>query len=146
MVEFGLYVLTDDYMNNIYPKYYPQNKDSGERPFFMIFKDDKKENVYWLIPISSQCEKYKEVFAKYPNAGELVELYNKKISAVLTQNIIPVKKENIEREFTVNKINYVLKDSHKRKKILKKAKIVKTLLLHGKMKSSVDIKKIYESL
>ena len=146
MIEFGLYVLTDYFLDNIYPKYYPINKITGERPFFMIFKDDKKKDVYWLIPISSQDKKYEEVFKKYPNAGEFVVLHNNKRSAVLTQNIIPVRKEHIEREFTVNNIHYVLKDKQKRKVILKKAKIVKALLLNKKMNASIDILKIYNSL
>ncbi|MBQ9840311.1 MAG: hypothetical protein IJO78_01815 [Erysipelotrichaceae bacterium] len=146
MIEFGLYILTDDYMNGTYPKHYPKNKLTGERPFFMVLKDEKKEDVYWMVPISSQDHKYEEIFKKYPNAGEFIVLHNNKRSAVLTQNIIPVKKKDIEREFTVNNIHYILKDKQKRKNILKKAKIVKTLLLKEKMKSSVDVINIYNSL
>ncbi len=99
-----------------------------------------------MVPISSQDNKYEEIFKKYPNAGEFIVLHNNKRSAVLTQNILPVNKKDIEREFTVNNIHYILKDKQKRKKILKKAKIVKTLLLKGKMKSSVDVINIYNSL
>ena len=91
-------------------------------------------------------KKYEEVFKKYPNAGEFVILHNNRRSAVLTKNIIPVRKEHIEREFTVNNVHYVFKDKQKRKAILKKAKIVKALLLHKKMNTSIDIMKIYNSL
>lgn len=40
MTPFGLYVLTQEYTNKYYIAKYPQDNETGERPFFFAFKEE----------------------------------------------------------------------------------------------------------
>ena len=51
MTEFGLYVLTKEYMEKYYIAKYLHDKETGERPFFFAVKD-QESNLLWFIPIS----------------------------------------------------------------------------------------------
>lgn len=146
IIDLGLYTLKEEYLDEYYLKDYPSNKVHGERPFFICFKDNKEKNIYWAIPISSQIEKYKVIFEKYPNAGEIIHLFGKKDSAILTQNIVPVHKNLVKKEFTVNGIHFKILKKEFKKDILKKARYMKALILNGKMHNTNKIKKLYEKM
>ena len=34
------------------------------RPCFFAFEDEFNKNIYWLVPISSRCEKFKLIYDK----------------------------------------------------------------------------------
>ena len=144
--EFGLYIIDDEYLNNYYIKEYPQNRATGERPFFACFKDKTVEDIYWIIPISSQVDKYREIIRKYPNAGLITILYNNKESAILTQNIVPINKKFILREFTVNGVHYRIMNRTIKTEILKKAKKVKALIENNRIYNSESVMELYEKM
>ena len=145
MTEFGLYVLTKEYMEKHYIAKYPQDRETGARPFFFALKDQDSE-LFWFIPISSKIDKYQPIIQKYPNAGIVCELYGGKQSAILVQNIIPAKIEHIEREFTVNSIHYILKDTNKINTIKRKAKNVLAIIKHKDVKMFKEVKELYWKL
>jgi hypothetical protein len=64
MTSFGLYVLTEEYMGKHYIAKYPQDKETGERPFFFAINEESS-NLYWVIPISSKVKKYKPVIENF---------------------------------------------------------------------------------
>ncbi len=146
IVELGLYVLEDDYLDKYYIKDFPQNKKDGERPFFACFKDNKDSNIYWCIPISSQVDKYIPIIDKYPNAGEIINLYGKKYSVLLAQNIIPVHKKFIKRIFTVDGIHYKILDKNTKKRILKKCRYMRSLFMNNKHFYSEQIISLYNKM
>ena len=46
-------------------KYLMSNKEDGNyRPHFYAVQDKKNSDLYWMIPISSQAEKYKKIMEK----------------------------------------------------------------------------------
>lgn len=144
MTSFGLYVLTQEYMEKFYIAKYPQDKETGERPFFFAIKEDLSD-LYWVIPISSKVKKYKPVIEKFPNSGIIHELYGGKESVILTQNIVPAKLEHFEREFTVNTIHYILKDEKIKHEILTKAKTIIALIKHREIPFFKEVKDLYNS-
>lgn len=131
-------------MVNHYIAKYPQDKETGERPFFFAFKD-KSCDIYWVIPISSKIEKYEPIIEKFPNSGFIHELYGGKESVVLTQNIVPAKLEHFEREFTVNSVHYILKDEKTKHEILIRAKSIIALIKHHDIPFFKEVKDLYNS-
>lgn len=145
MINYGLYVLSDVYMSTLYPFKYPQDKNV-KRPFYLAIQDDDKEHVYWCIPLSSKIDKYKSIIKEKPNAGIIAYLYGDSDSVILTQNIVPVPIEYIEREFTLNNIHFVIKDSILIDEISKKAKKIIALIKYKEIKFFENCKKLYCSL
>jgi len=145
MTNFGLYVLNDIYLDTLYPDKYPQDKND-KRPFYLAIKDDSKEQVYWCIPLSSKTEKYAPIIKKIPNAGIIAHLYGEKDSAILTQNIVPVPVHYIEREFMLNDIHFVIKDSNLINEIDKKARVIIALIKNKNFKFFENCKEMYNSL
>ena len=59
------YHIKDDFFEMIKDKYLMSNKEDGNyRPHFYAVQDKKNLDLYWMIPISSQVEKYKEIIEK----------------------------------------------------------------------------------
>lgn len=144
MTPFGLYVLTQEYMDKYYIAKYPQDKETGERPFFFAFKEELND-IYWVIPISSKVKKYKPIIEKYPKSGVIYELYGSKESVILIQNIVPAKLEHFEREFTVNSIHYVLKDETIKREVVTRAKSIIALIKHRDISFFKEVKDLYNS-
>ena len=57
MVEHGFYIVKEKFFVDMCDSYLKGNK-SENRPHYYCFKDDKEE-LYWLIPLSSKIEKLK---------------------------------------------------------------------------------------
>ena len=79
--------------------------EGHRRPCYYCFK---YENFYWMIPISSQIEKYEKIYNKkvnkYPNYDGIRFGYvNGKKRAFLIQNICPVTEKYIDEIYTIEK-------------------------------------------
>lgn len=75
------------------------------RPCFYCFEMD---SIYWMIPISSQVEKYKAIYDKkierYDEYDGIKFGYvNGQKRAFLLQNICPVTEKYIDNEYKINK-------------------------------------------
>lgn len=58
------YFITDDYFSDFPDAQLMKNKDSGQgRPCFFAFQDPANA-LFWLVPISSQVEKYRAIYQK----------------------------------------------------------------------------------
>lgn len=96
-IEEGyFYFVKDEYYEKVQDKELMKNKEKGtKRPCFYCFKDERAENLYWFIPISSKVDKYKNI-------------YNNKIKKQLEKNKKPIvdtlvfgKVNNEERVFLI---------------------------------------------
>jgi hypothetical protein len=95
------YHIKDDFFNLMQDQYLMSNKENGNyRPHFYAIQDKKNSKLYWMIPISSQVEKYKSIVEnkkrKYGKCNTIViGKFAGKENAFLIQNAFPV----IERYF-----------------------------------------------
>ena len=56
------YHIKDEFFDKVQDKYLMSNKENGNyRPHFYAIQDKKNQSLYWMIPISSQAEKYKVI-------------------------------------------------------------------------------------
>lgn len=59
------YHIKDEFFNMVQDKYLMSNKENvNYRPHFYAIQDKKNQALYWMIPISSQVEKYKVIIEK----------------------------------------------------------------------------------
>ena len=59
--------LSDQYYIDFPDKYLMKNKEAiegnlADRPCFFAFCDTKKQDILWLVPISSKYDKYKKIY------------------------------------------------------------------------------------
>ena len=104
--------LSDQYYEDFQDKYLMRNKEvvdgvMHDRPCFFVFKDSINPKISWLVPISSNYEKYKRLYDKKVqrygkcNTIRFGEVLGKQ-AAFLIQNMCPVTERYI-REIYVDK-------------------------------------------
>lgn len=118
MTQGNFYYLTNEYYERFKDCGIMKNKDEDElgkhgRPCYYCFVSD---GFYWMIPISSQVEKYKTIFndkiKKYPNYdGIRFGFVNGQERAFLLQNICPTTDKYIECEYKIEKNSVSVKVS-----------------------------------
>lgn len=86
------YHIKDEFFDLVQDKYLMSNKEQGNyRPHYYAIQDRKNPKLYWMIPISSQAEKYKGIVEKYFDhvhtiQGQPVTIH-KKLDKVLVENL-----------------------------------------------------------
>ena len=96
------------------------NGNKHSRPCFYIFKDSSNPEIYWLIPISSKYQKYKDIHDKkvkrYGSCKTIVLGYvlNQK-RAFLIQNMCPVTSKYIDEKYILNGATVTIGDKLRRK-------------------------------
>ena len=86
------YHIKDEFFDLVQDKYLMSNKEQGNyRPHYYAIQDRKNPKLYWMIPISSQAEKYKGIVEKYfdhvHTIQELPVTIHKKLDKVLVENL-----------------------------------------------------------
>lgn len=66
MEEAQFYFLSDQYYTDFPDNKLMKNKETTDgiphnRPCFFAFRDSKHPEIYWIVPISSQYEKFKKI-------------------------------------------------------------------------------------
>lgn len=145
MVECGLYVLRDSYFTDFPDPHLMHNKRG--RPFYYYVKD--KDGLLWLIPISSQVEKYKEWIAKIEKRqgrGNCIKFHIGmaigKERAFCIYNMFPVTEKYIEREFMSVGVHYVVRDEKLNRQLRSKALRFLKLVEDGKIRPPIDLQAI----
>lgn len=46
------------------PHIMSNKEDGGYRPHYLCIRDQKREDVFWAVPISSKVEKYRAIIAR----------------------------------------------------------------------------------
>ena len=105
-MEVGrLYFIKDEFYDRFEKYGLLSNRGEGHnRPCCYMFKIHKEDNVFWMIPVSSQVEKYEKIYAhaveRYGVCDNIEFGYvlGKK-NAFLPQNMFPVTIEYIDKEY-----------------------------------------------
>lgn len=102
------YHIKDEFFDMIQDKYLMNNKEGGNyRPHFLAIQDSKMKDLYWMIPISSQVEKYKIIIEKkikrYGKCNTIIiGKFAGKDNAFLIQNAFPITKKYFDHIHTVD--------------------------------------------
>ena len=103
------YHIKDEFFELVQDKYLMSNKEQGNyRPHYYAIQDKKNLELYWMIPISSQAEKYKGVIEKkkkrYGKCNTIViGLFAGTENAFLIQNAFPVIEKYFDHIHTIQK-------------------------------------------
>lgn len=103
------YFISDDYYEKFSDEKLMTNKEivNGEvhnRPCYYSFQDDDEKEIYWMIPVSSQTDKYLEEYNKSMERYNLCDSisfgYLKgEYNAFLLQNMCPVTQKYILNQY-----------------------------------------------
>ena len=144
----GLYIILDQYFED-YPNVRHMSNKHESRPYYLAIKE--KTGVLWLIPLSSQTEKYKEkIKADERKHGECIYYYTTNLkgreSVFLIGNVIPASNKYIKKAFTVSGKPFVVRDKADLRKIKSKLSRYLAMVRRGVMDPAVDILKIEQEL
>lgn len=135
MKKTGFYIIKDRFFEDMSDPYLKGNK-AGNRPHYYCL-EDTKTGIYWMIPLSSQIDKYKRIAEKKEKAGkpcdiiQIAKMDDARESAFLIQDMFPITEEYIEREYTIAGNHLILTSEHTVKEIENKARKVRGMLKRG---------------
>lgn len=101
------YHIKDEFFDLVQDKYLMSNKEQGNyRPHYYAIQDKKNSELYWMIPISSQAEKYKGIIEKkrkrYGKCNTtVIGLFAGKENAFLIQNAFPIIEKYFDHIHTI---------------------------------------------
>lgn len=148
----GVYIIDDQFFKD-FPDPYLRGNDKENRPHYYAFKEEGYD-LYWMVPMSHQVDKYKSIIKEKEDAGKpcdilhIIEI-NGEESVFLFADMFPVTIQYIKREYTINNIPLVLKDNSQIRVLNKKAKRIHFLLTKKNVKftkTQPDVNKIRASL
>lgn len=109
MTKGKFYFLSDEYCNKFSKHGVMANKEATSdglhrRPCFFAIQDIKNENIYWMIPISSQIEKYRDLLEEKLKRYKVYDglefgYVQGREAAFLLQNICPVTEKYIVEKY-----------------------------------------------
>lgn len=135
MVNFGCYIIKDDFFKKYNDPFLKGNKE-GNRPHYCCFKDKENKDLFWVIPMSHQVKKYENIIAKRSKEHKscdiihIIKINNDK-SVLLIQDIFPITEKYVERPYTINSIHLIIRDKKQIEIINQKAKNIHRLIHRG---------------
>lgn len=153
MKEKGFYIISDDFFKDMSDPYLRGNKNEN-RPHYYCFEDTRM-GIYWMIPMSTRVEKYRNKMICRINKGmpcdilHIAKLDNGKENVFLIQDMFPVTKEYVEREYTIQENHLTLTAENTVKDVEKKARKVLRLIKNGvkfNPKTQPDVLRILDIL
>jgi hypothetical protein len=135
MKKTGFYIIKDKFFEDMSDPYLKGNK-AGNRPHYYCM-EDTSTGIFWMIPLSSRIEKYKQIMEKKAKAGKpcdilhIVKMDDDRESAFLIQDIFPITEEYIEREYTIAGNHLILTSEHTAREIEQKARKIIGMLKRG---------------
>ena len=108
------YHISDDYFtwlrdNGIDTTKFMSNRKNGNyRPTFLCLKDTQNPDILWMVPLSTQYEKYQDKKLEIENKrhkeyiGIVLGQYNGRGNAFLVQNAFPILEKHIDHVHTRN--------------------------------------------
>ncbi len=133
--ENCLYFVKDDFFALVGDKYLKTNKETTARPHYFPFVD-KNTGLFWLIPCSTQIEKYEKIIEdkkrknKPHNHIQIITVSGKK-QAFLYQDMFPILPEYIDKPYVSKNGVYEIKNVKSIEEINKNAAKIIKLLRHG---------------
>jgi hypothetical protein len=134
-VNGRLYFIKDEFFEFVGDEYLKMNKKSTKRPHYYAFKDSDT-NLLWLIPCSSQIDKYKKIIQNKTSAGkkhnhiQIVKV-NGIEQVFLYQDMFPIIERYIENAYIKQNAFMEIKDPKKISAIESNAKKIIKLMRHG---------------
>ena len=101
------YHIRDDFFKLVDDKALMSNKEGKNyRPHFYAIPDKHNPNLYWMIPVSSQTEKYKKIiYQKEKRYGKcntiIIGKFAGKENAFLIQNAFPITEKYFDHIHTI---------------------------------------------
>lgn len=135
MKRKGFYIIKDKFFEDMSDPYLKGNK-AGNRPHYYCF-EDRTTGIYWMIPLSSRIDKYRDIVEKKIRAGKtcdiihIAKLDDSRESAFLIQDTFPITEKYIEREYTIASNHLMLTSEHTVNEIERKARKVMSMLKRG---------------
>lgn len=129
------YHIKDEYFTMAKDEHLMKNKEDGNyRPTMYCIKDNKYD-IYWMIPISSQYDKYADIKNQLLQKGKkcngiVLGEFDGKKAAFLIQNMFPVTEKYIECKYIKNKVEITV-SNRLQEEIIFKANKVLNLYKHG---------------
>lgn len=132
----GFYIIKDKIFEDM-PEPDLKGNKAGNRLHYYCF-EDSSTGIYWMIPLSSRIDKYRQIIEKKEKAGKpcdilhIVKLDDSRESAFLIQDMFPITEEYIEREYTIAGNHLMLTSEHTAREIEQKArKVMDSLIIEG---------------
>ena len=135
MKRKGFYIIKDKFFEDMSDPYLKGNK-AGNRPHYYCF-EDRTTGIYWMIPLSSRIDKYRDIVENKIRAGKtcdiihIAKLDDSRESAFLIQDMFPITEKYIEREYTIASNHLMLTSEHTVNEIERKARKVMSMLKRG---------------
>jgi hypothetical protein len=135
------YFIKDEFFTKLNDTKLSINKTSGKRPHYYCFLDEKTK-LYWMVPLSSQINKYRKIIKQLQNKSKNISTIkiikiNNRESVFLFQNMFPVIEKYISNQwFLGGKVVYIANPKLK-KSLLYSAK--RTLFLIKKTNNLKNI-------
>ena len=135
MIENGFYIIKDSFFKDFPDPYLKSNK--GEhRPHYYAFQD-KRTGLFWMIPMSSQLNKYRALIKRQEERGKrckalhICRLDNGRESVFLIQDMFPVSESYIQRAYTIGANHLCLTKDAQVRVVRSKAEGVLAMLRRG---------------
>lgn len=134
-VNGRLYFINDEFFDYIGEEYLKANKETTKRPHYYAFKDSST-NLMWVIPCSTQVEKYKDIInKKIENNKKHDHIKIIKVNGIeeafLFQDMFPIIEKYISNPYIKKNAFMEIKDVKKLADIEKNAKHIINLMRHG---------------
>ncbi|HBA46545.1 MAG TPA: hypothetical protein DCZ91_01820 [Lachnospiraceae bacterium] len=134
-VSGRLYFIKDEFFEIVGERYLKTNKGDTQRPHYYAFRDSSTE-LLWVIPCSSQIEKYKKILAdKEKNGKKHDHIQIIKVSGIeqafLFQDMFPMIEKYIKNPYIKQNAFMEIRDPKKVQAIEKNAKEIIKLMRHG---------------
>lgn len=134
-VNGRLYFIKDEFFDIVGEEYLKMNKDDTQRPHYYAFKDSST-GLLWVIPCSSQVDKYKAIIDKKKKDGkkhnhiQIIKV-NGIEQAFLFQDMFPITEKYIKNPYIKQKVFMEIKDPKKLSAIEDNANNIIKLMRHG---------------
>jgi len=142
-VIHGLYTIKDQYFLDFKRPYWIDNKNE-RRPYYYLLKD--KDNILWVIPLSSQVESYTHKIQREEakrGKGNCLYYHIGPIASVdrvfLIGDMFPISEDYINYPFTIGHLHYVIRNKTINSIVYSKAMRFLKLVECGVIKSRNDI-------
>ena len=150
MKKYGFYIIKDEFYELVEDKNLKSNKSENRPHYFCL----EYKNFYWMIPISSQVEKYKKIINDKLRSGKkcdilhVAKLDDGNETAFLIQDVFPITERYVEREFVKFGKHFMISSEALIKEIEKKAKTIINMSMRGVkfLPTQVDINMIIKKL
>lgn len=116
MVKHGFYFISDEFFKDFPDPYLKGNKKERRPHYYAVF--DHVTGLYWMIPMSSKVEKYKNIINKRLanhkpcHILHIAKLDNDRESVFLIQDMFPVTEKYIARKYTIGQNHLRVTSEH----------------------------------